>query len=135
MKPQTETDTLSPVAEETVANPSVGIDQSAGNFSYDVAYEFDAGSGLNERTIDYISSVKKEAPWIRDFRHKALQPRVLALDDLPSYRRRDVHYRSPAHAIHRHCRLARQLLEVRVRRLSGGKRVGRTVGFWIDEFR
>ena len=61
-----------PEAEET-ANPVAGIDQSRGDFKYDVAYEFDAGTGLNERTIDYISSVKKEAPWIREFRHNALK--------------------------------------------------------------
>jgi Fe-S cluster assembly protein SufB len=73
MKPPTDSDTLSPTAEVPGENPTVGINQSAGNFSYDVAYEFDAGSGLNERTIDYISSVKKEASWIRDFRHKALK--------------------------------------------------------------
>ncbi|MFM7750103.1 MAG: Fe-S cluster assembly protein SufB, partial [Opitutaceae bacterium] len=59
-------------SEETV-NPVAGIDQSRGDFKYDVAYEFDAGTGLNERTIDYISSVKKEASWIRDFRHNALK--------------------------------------------------------------
>ena len=57
----------------SVENPAVGIDQSAGNFSYDVKYDFDAGTGLSERTIDYISAVKKEAPWINEFRHKALK--------------------------------------------------------------
>src|SRR3984885_452985 len=50
-----------------------GIDQSAGNFSYDVKYAFDAGTGLNEKTVRYISSVKKEAPWIHDFRQSALK--------------------------------------------------------------
>jgi Fe-S cluster assembly protein SufB len=60
---------LDPAAE----NPVVGIDQSRGDFKYDVAYEFDAGTGLNENTIRYISSVKKEANWILDFRLKALQ--------------------------------------------------------------
>ncbi len=30
-------------------------------------------SGLTERTVDYISSVKKEAPWIREFRLNALK--------------------------------------------------------------
>ena len=53
-------------------NPVSGIDQTAGNFSYDVKYEFDAGSGLSEKTVDYISFTKKEAPWIREFRMKAL---------------------------------------------------------------
>jgi len=69
MSQEIDTDTL----DTAVENPVVGIDQSAGNFKYDVAYEFDAGTGLNENTIRYISSVKKEAPWILDFRLKALK--------------------------------------------------------------
>ncbi|HEY0967390.1 MAG TPA: Fe-S cluster assembly protein SufB [Opitutaceae bacterium] len=60
-------------SDPAVENPAVGIDQSVGDFTYDVKYEFDAGSGLNENTIRYISSVKKEAPWILDFRLKAYQ--------------------------------------------------------------
>ncbi len=69
MKPPSETDAL----DVPVENPVAGIDQSAGNFSYDVAYEFDAGTGLTEQTVRYISSVKKEADWILDFRLKALK--------------------------------------------------------------
>ena len=59
MKPPTDTDTLpAPAATDSVVeNPTVGIDQSAGNFSYNVDYEFDAGTGLNEKTVEYISSV------------------------------------------------------------------------------
>ncbi len=63
------TDTL----ETSLENPVSGIDQSSGNFKYDMTYDFDAGTGLNERTVDYISSVKKEAPWIHDFRQNALK--------------------------------------------------------------
>jgi Fe-S cluster assembly protein SufB len=63
------TETLEVAAE----NPVSGIDQAAGNFKYDMKYDFDAGTGLNERTVDYISSVKKEAPWIREFRQNALK--------------------------------------------------------------
>ena len=63
------TDTL----ETTMENPVAGIDQSNGNFKYDMTYDFDAGTGLNERTVDYISSVKKEAQWIYDFRQSALK--------------------------------------------------------------
>jgi len=59
--------------ETVVENPVEGIDQSAGNFSYDMKYEFDAGTGLNERTVDYISSVKKEAAWLREFRQNGLK--------------------------------------------------------------
>lgn len=76
MKPPS--DLLSPTdaaseAEFTNENPAVGIDQSVGDFQYDVKYEFDAGSGLNENVIRYISDVKKEASWILDFRLKAYQ--------------------------------------------------------------
>jgi Fe-S cluster assembly protein SufB len=73
MKPSTDTDTLSTQANEAVDNPVVGIDQSAGDFQYDVNYEFDAGTGLSEKTVEYISAVKKEAPWILEFRKKALK--------------------------------------------------------------
>lgn len=52
---------------------AVNIDQDEGNFSYPEAYEHDAGYGLNEGTIDYISDIKKEADWIREFRKKALK--------------------------------------------------------------
>ena len=74
MKSSTETDLLPDPAETAVMdNPAVGIDQSAGNFSYNMKYAFDAGTGLSEDTIHYISSVKKEAPWILEFRLKALK--------------------------------------------------------------
>ena len=65
-----DTDISADLANE---NPTVGIDQSAGDFQYDVKYAFDAGSGLNESVIRYISNVKKEASWILDFRLKAYQ--------------------------------------------------------------
>ena len=38
-----------------------------------MTYDFDAGTGLTERTVDYISSVKKEATWLYDFRQNALK--------------------------------------------------------------
>ncbi|HZP59787.1 MAG TPA: Fe-S cluster assembly protein SufB, partial [Opitutaceae bacterium] len=68
MKPPTELE-LSPAAD----NPVAGIDQSIGDFKYDVKYDFDAGTGLSERTIHYISDAKKDAPWIREFRLNALK--------------------------------------------------------------
>ena len=49
------------------------IDREKGNFRYDVDYEFDAGTGLNEKTIDYICDVKGEPDWIRQFRKDALK--------------------------------------------------------------
>jgi Fe-S cluster assembly protein SufB len=69
MKPPSETDAV----DAAVENPVAGIDQSVGDFKYDVKYEFDAGTGLSEDTVRYISSVKKEAPWILEFRLKALR--------------------------------------------------------------
>ena len=37
---------------------AVNIDQDEGNFSYPEEYAHDAGYGLNEDTIDFISNVK-----------------------------------------------------------------------------
>lgn len=65
-----------PDAAATGAGPqaaALGIDQSLGDFTYDVKYDYDAGSGLNEQTVRYISGVKKEAPWLLDFRLRALK--------------------------------------------------------------
>ncbi|MDR1528548.1 MAG: Fe-S cluster assembly protein SufB [Puniceicoccales bacterium] len=45
----------------------------AANFHYDIDYKYDAGVGLHEQTIDYISDVKNDAPWIREFRKTALK--------------------------------------------------------------
>src|SRR5690606_10028409 len=74
MKPLTDTDTLpTPAETDAVENPVAGIDQSVGDFTYDVKYDYDAGTGLTENTVRYISSVKKEAPWLLDFRLKALK--------------------------------------------------------------
>jgi Fe-S cluster assembly protein SufB len=69
--PAPDADTLA--ADSSVENPVAGIDQAVGDFTYDVKYEFDAGSGLNENVVRYISGVKKEADWILDFRLKAYQ--------------------------------------------------------------
>jgi len=62
-----------PPDDTTGGNPVTGIDQTVGDFTYDVKYDFDAGTGLTPATIDYISAAKKEAEWIREFRHKALK--------------------------------------------------------------
>ena len=67
----TDTDTLE--APSSAGKAFDGIDQSKGDFQYKVDYAFDAGVGLTEETVRYISSVKKEAPWILDFRLKALK--------------------------------------------------------------
>ncbi len=51
----------------------IDIDRSAGDFSYPEAHTFDAGYGLTPATVDYISEVKGEPDWIREFRQKALE--------------------------------------------------------------
>jgi len=57
----------------TETTHDLNIDRSVGDFHYDVDYEFDAGTGLTERTIDFISDVKKDPDWIREFRKDALR--------------------------------------------------------------
>jgi len=73
MSDVTETESLTAPIADIIDNPVSGIDQTAGNFSYKMDYEFDAGTGLSEKTVRYISTVKKEAPWILDFRLAALK--------------------------------------------------------------
>jgi len=48
-------------------------DLEAGNFSYPEDYAFNAGYGITDKTIDYISDVKNDPDWIRAFRHRALE--------------------------------------------------------------
>ena len=55
------------------AQTQLEIDREKGNFRYDVDYEFDAGTGLTEKTIDYICDVKGEPDWISEFRKEALK--------------------------------------------------------------
>jgi len=69
--------------------PDIKFDQDQGNFKYPEQYEFDAGYGLTEDTIRYISKVKDDPEWVRDFRLKALEtfhkkqdPTHWASDDL-----------------------------------------------------
>ena len=52
---------------------AVNIDRSIGDFHYDVKYDYDAGIGLSERVVNYISDVKGEDDWVRAFRLKALR--------------------------------------------------------------
>ena len=53
-------------------NP-IEVDRDKGNFHYNTDYEFDAGIGLSEDVVRYISDVKKEDSWVQDFRLKALK--------------------------------------------------------------
>jgi len=49
------------------------IDYEKGNFHFPEQYQYDAGTGLSEDTVRYISEVKGEEEWLRDFRLKALE--------------------------------------------------------------
>ena len=59
--------------EKEPANPSIDIDREFGNFKYKEDYAFDAGTGLSEQTIHYISNVKEEDEWLLNFRLRALK--------------------------------------------------------------
>ena len=52
---------------------ALNFDTEKGNFQYPEDYKYDAGVGLNEETIKYISDVKEEDDWLRAFRLKALE--------------------------------------------------------------
>ena len=50
---------------------AIDFEIDKGDFHYDTDYSYDAGTGLSESTIDYISEVKGEDPWILEFRKNA----------------------------------------------------------------
>ena len=84
---------------DTTTLEAVSIDQSEGNFSFPEDYEFDAGSGLTEGTLDYISDAKDEDDWTRDFRKRALKvfqdkpmPTHWASRDLETIKFDDIRY-------------------------------------------
>lgn len=58
---------------KTEEESRIDIDRSVGDFRYDVDYSYDAGTGLTEKTIDYICDVKNDPDWIRAFRKEALK--------------------------------------------------------------
>ena len=45
----------------------INIDREKGNFHFDTSYAFDAGVGLSENVVRYISEVKEEKEWLLDF--------------------------------------------------------------------
>src|SRR5689334_19008361 len=51
---------------------AVDIDRNKGNFHYQVDYQHDAGVGLSEGVVNYISDVKEDPDWVRQFRLRAL---------------------------------------------------------------
>ena len=52
---------------------AIQVDYEKGNFSFPEDYTYDAGTGLNKETVAYISKVKNEAEWVKEFRLKALE--------------------------------------------------------------
>lgn len=61
----------------------LNLDRSVGDFSYPEHHAFDAGIGLTPATVNYISDVKNEPDWIREFRLKALD--VFQSKPLPTH--------------------------------------------------
>ena len=52
---------------------SLNLDRSAGDFSYAEDYAYNAGVGLSEGVVRYISEVKGEDEWLLNFRLSALR--------------------------------------------------------------
>src|SRR6201982_2958003 len=52
---------------------AVHINRSIGDFFYPEAHVRDAGAGLSERTVHYISDVKEDPDWVREFRLRGLK--------------------------------------------------------------
>lgn len=63
----------STVPLDTETHDAINIDRTKGDFTFPERHKFDAGRGLTEKTVDYISDVKNDPQWVRDFRHRALQ--------------------------------------------------------------
>ena len=51
----------------------ISLGRNVGDFSYAEDYAYDAGEGLSEEVVRYISARKKEDPWVLEFRLKALK--------------------------------------------------------------
>ncbi len=59
--------------EETMTVEEIARDKDAvGDFRFPERNKFDAGYGLTSKTVDYISDVKGDPDWVREFRHRAL---------------------------------------------------------------
>jgi Fe-S cluster assembly protein SufB len=56
---------------------------SVGDFTFPERNKFDSGFGLSQKTVDYISDVKNDPQWIREFRSKALE--VFLQKPLPTH--------------------------------------------------
>ena len=64
-------DTTDVLEHET--REAIDIDRTKGAFTFPERNKFDAGRGLTSATVDYISDVKNDPDWVREFRHKALK--------------------------------------------------------------
>lgn len=62
---------------------ALNVDRDKGDFFYNTNYAYDAGIGLSEDTVRYISNVKGEDDWILNFRLKALK--VFLNKDMPTH--------------------------------------------------
>ena len=51
---------------------AVDINRNIGDFSYPEVHVRDAGAGLSERTVRYISDVKEDPDWVREYRLRGL---------------------------------------------------------------
>ncbi|MDR2577132.1 MAG: Fe-S cluster assembly protein SufB [Puniceicoccales bacterium] len=61
----------------------IDFSSSSGDFSYATTYAHDAGCGLGEETVRYISKLKEEPEWLLQFRLRALK--VFERMDLPKW--------------------------------------------------
>src|SRR6266700_2366927 len=52
---------------------AVDINRNIGDFSYPEVHVRDAGAGLSERTVRYISDVKEDPDWVREYRLRGLK--------------------------------------------------------------
>src|SRR5471030_2093580 len=59
------------------------IERNVGNFAYPETHTHDAGVGLTEKTIHYISDVKQDPDWVREFRLNAL--RIFQSKPMPTH--------------------------------------------------
>src|SRR5689334_25443990 len=55
------------------ATKAVDIDRNIGDFHYNVSYAKDAGRGLSEKTVRFISDVKEDPDWVREYRLRGLK--------------------------------------------------------------
>src|ERR1700740_1238012 len=79
---------------------AVDINRNIGDFAYPEVHVRDAGAGLSEKTIHYISDVKEDPDWVREFRLRGLKtflekplpthwaskdPEAIRFNKIPSY--------------------------------------------------